>query len=150
MPVPQIDGKLSSGMVKMAGHGSFILGMISDEDTSKISPVGLEAYFGHYPSGASFRNLTHFRQNIQTGKFAKFDFGQEVNLKKYNQITPPEYDLSKIKEVPIALFCGIKDRLASKEDYQWTRDQLGSNVVFYKEYDLGHLGLMCPADKGHI
>jgi len=29
-------------------------------------------------------------------------------------MTPPEYDLSKIKEVPIALFCGIKDRLASK------------------------------------
>ncbi len=57
-----------------------------------------------------------------TGKFAKYDYGPEVNLHKYDQVTAPEYDLSKIKDVPIALFCGRNDVLASPQDYEWTKE----------------------------
>jgi lysosomal acid lipase/cholesteryl ester hydrolase len=101
----------------MLGCDKFIL-----EDANKISKIGLENYFGHYPSGSSFKNLAHLRQNLQTGKFAKYDYGLEVNQMKYSQILAPEYDLSKIRDVPIALFCGRKDVLASPEDYEWTKE----------------------------
>lgn len=127
-----------------------MIGMSSDEDTAPISQSGMETYFGHFPSGSSFRNLTHFRQNVQTGRFAKFDFGKEENLKKYGSELPPEYDLTKISGTPIALFCGLKDKCASKEDYQWTKEQLGDNVVFYKEYEIGHMAFLMPESMEHI
>ena len=117
MPLPSIDGKISAGFLKATGAGQFMIGMNSDEDTTPISATGLETYFGHFPSGSSFRNLIHFRQNVLTGRFAKFDFGREENFKKYGSEVSPEYDLTKISGTPIALFCGLKDKMASKEDY---------------------------------
>ncbi len=83
------------------GYDKFLL-----EDPKNVSQIGLETYFGLDASSSSFRNLCHFRQNLQTGKLAKFDFGPEINLLKYKQSTAPEYDLTRIRNVPIALFCG--------------------------------------------
>lgn len=57
------------GLLWATGIANYSLGMISDEDPSLISKNGVETYFGHYPSGTSFRNLTHFRQIINSGKF---------------------------------------------------------------------------------
>lgn len=52
---------MMGGFLWATGLANFSLGMISDEDTSLISTYGKETYFGHYPSGASFRSLNHFR-----------------------------------------------------------------------------------------
>ena len=134
MSTPQVEGKLMGGLLWATGIANYSLGMISDEDPTLISKYGVETYFGHYPSGTSFRNLAHFRQIINSGKFQKYDFGIEENLKRYNNFEPPEYDLKAIQGVPIALFCGLKDRLASQGDYQWLKEQLGEAVVYYKEF----------------
>lgn len=61
MPNPQVEGRISGGLMWATGMGSFSLGMISDEDPDLISAQGKETYFGHYPSGSSFRNLNHFK-----------------------------------------------------------------------------------------
>ena len=39
--------------------------------------------------------------------------------------------------------------LASPEDYKWLRDMLiaSESLVFYKEYNLGHMGLLFPPNK---
>lgn len=88
----------------------------------------------------------HYRQLIRSGKFEKFDFGFEENAKRYGQTEPPEYDLSKIKGVKLALFCGKTDLLSSPKDYTWCRDQLvNAEVVFFKEYDAGHAYFLFPA-----
>ena len=52
--------------------------------------------------------------------------------------------------MPIALFGGKKDRLASPGDYLWLRDQLGETVVKFEELDLGHLGLLMPEDTSYF
>jgi hypothetical protein len=101
MPMPAIWGRISCALLKMMGYDKFLL-----EDPKNVSQIGLETYFGLDASSSSFRNLCHFRQNLQTGKLAKFDFGPEINLLKYKQSTAPEYDLTRIRNVPIALFCG--------------------------------------------
>lgn len=46
-------------------------------------------------------------------------------------------ELKKIteSEVPIAMFVGNNDILATPSDAQWTRDQLGKNIVKYEEKD---------------
>ena len=51
--------------------------------------------------------------------------------------------------MPIALFCGVTDKLASPHDYMWLRDELvlKNNCISLKEYDFGHLAFLMPEDK---
>ena len=50
--------------------------------------------------------------------------------------------------MPIALFCGSTDKLASPEDYKWLKTQLNS-LVYYKEYTIGHMGFLMPPNPIH-
>jgi hypothetical protein len=67
-------------------------------------------------------------------------------MEKYGQEEPPEFDLSNIKDIPIALFCGTEDLLSSPGDYKVLARVLQDNnsCVFYKEYDMGHLAFLIP------
>ena len=58
------------------------------------------------------------------------DWGLDKNLQIYGQVTPPDYDLTKIK-FPMVLFTGDKDRQATPKDTVWLKQQLGSNVVYH-------------------
>lgn len=60
----------------------------------------------HLPAGASKRAIEHYIQlTVHPNTFTRFDFGPEVNLEKYGQVTPPDYDLSLVT-APTALFNG--------------------------------------------
>lgn len=58
-------------------------------------------------------------------------------MKKYNQTTPPDYDLSLL-EFPLALFGGKNDVLADPRDVEWFYNQVKKSVVFYHQYYMGH------------
>lgn len=58
---------------------------------------------------ASLKQVLHFAQLATSGKFQKFDYGED-NIKHYKKNKVPEYDLSLIK-VPITIFCGSQDAL---------------------------------------
>ena len=59
----------------------------------------------------------HYGQMMKSGKFQRFDYGDaETNQKHYQADTPPELDLSTIEKVPVAMFVGKKDTLATPED----------------------------------
>ena len=70
----------------------------------------------------------------------------------YGEASPPAYDISQIKDFPIALFCGREDLLSSAGDYKCLQRQLEStdSLVYFKEFDCGHLGFLCPVDMQHI
>lgn len=55
-------------------------------------------------------------------------------MQKYGTADPPAYDLKNIDKVPVAMFVGNEDVLATPTDTRWEKDQMKS-VVFYKEYD---------------
>lgn len=76
----------------------------------------------HSPAGAGWRNLIHYAQIIKSQSFQRFDYGEAENLKKYNQTTPPQYDLSKIA-VPFAIGHGDLDTLADLKSVDWLLDQ---------------------------
>ncbi len=147
LPNPQIDGKISSGFLKVTGLHSFSIARLSDQDPNNLAEGGLETFLGHFPAGSSFRCVNHFRQLSLDTEFKKYDFGTQENHSRYNSDRPPVYDLKKIEGIPIALLCGSGDRLASPQDYKWLRDQLMHTLCYYKEYDFGHLGFLIPANK---
>lgn len=85
---------------------------------------------------------------VLTGEFKKFDFeSKEDNLKVYGTEEPPHYNINNIKGLEIVLICGTADLLASPTDSAWLRDELSrENIVHYKEYGCGHIGLIMPKD----
>jgi hypothetical protein len=59
---------------------------------------------------------------------------------------PPVYPLEKIKNIPIALFAGLGDELASPTDVDWLNEQIKDTVVFYHKYNLGHMSFAIAKD----
>lgn len=108
----------------------------------------MDIFTGHYPAGGSHRQALHFRQSILNKTFQEYDFGPTENMRQYGHQEARDYDFTKIEGVPIALFCGKGDLLASPPNYLWLRDQLEEHspdsMCFFKEYDLGHMALIIP------
>lgn len=99
------------------------------------------------PAGASTRQLLHYAQGINSGKFMvcrieisnevtftllgyfrKYDFGWFDNLWIYGSLSPPDYDLSKIS-APVALFYSDNDWLAAIKDVHQLSGLLPNRVV---------------------
>ena len=71
-------------------------------------------------------------------------------MKKYNQKTPPDFDLSLLT-MPLAIFSGDTDGLATVKDVAWTVQQLqNSTVVFNKQYQAGHLTFAIGKDMSFL
>ena len=67
---------------------------------------------GHEPGGTSARTVWHYGQEINSGKFCKFDHNSMfTNWLAYKSFSPPEYDLKKV-DVPVALMWSDNDWLA--------------------------------------
>ena len=53
-----------------------------------------------------------------TDEFKKLDRGSPAeNLKKYEQSTPPMFDVDNIVDINIVMVCGKNDLLSSPKDY---------------------------------
>ena len=152
----QIAGNSFTKFITKTGLVSFttdkILELVSDSNPSQgICSNGYSNLQSFYPAGTSFQCVQHLKQLILTGEFKKRDMeSPEKNIEKYGQPTPPHYDLSKIKDFPISLICGKNDMLSSPEDYHNLNSLLinNGNKVDFREYDVGHLGILCPKDEG--
>jgi hypothetical protein len=55
---------------------------------------------------------------MNSGKFAEYDYGL-LNFVKYGRLTPPEIPLGHLTKVPIAMFVGAEDPLATVVDTKW-------------------------------
>ena len=72
-------------------------------------------------------------------------------MQEYNQTTPPAYSLKNIKGVPIAIFGGLDDPLATAADTDWLNEQLGENVVYYKKLPgITHLTYVLGKDMSYM
>ena len=86
---------------------------LSTEDPSIDNFDRLSNFLEVFPAGGSYRDIILVLQNIGSDKLKRFDFGlEEENLLHYNQKTPPEVPLNKIR-MPIALVSGASDLLST-------------------------------------
>eukprot|EP01015_Nassula_variabilis_P018146 TRINITY_DN293_c0_g2_i4.p1 TRINITY_DN293_c0_g2~~TRINITY_DN293_c0_g2_i4.p1 ORF type:complete len:142 (-),score=32.59 TRINITY_DN293_c0_g2_i4:17-442(-) len=103
----------------------------------------------HEPGGSSVKNVMHWMQNYQKEGFYYFDYGTEaVNLKHYNQTTPPSYPTSNLKQwtTPTLFISGKQDYLATQEDLKAFLDLLPEEQEKYIETklidDYSHIDLV--------
>jgi hypothetical protein len=79
---------------------------------------------GHYPAGTSTRNMEHWIQAYNGGKFQAFNYGYAWdNVAHYGSPFPPVWDLKNIR-VPVHLFAGKSDEMADPTDVNTFWDSL--------------------------
>jgi pimeloyl-ACP methyl ester carboxylesterase len=109
---------------------SGILQTMSDYSTEDDDMDRFLIYVSHFPSGTSLNCFLHFLQSKRYQPFSSL-----------REMIP--YDFTKIpKNIPIGLFVGSDDRLATPEDNRILKKILEEQGVlnYYKEYEkTGHL-----------
>jgi len=124
--------------------------MLADRDPNADNLDRMKVIGGHFPCPTSARNLVHWQQMvIGKGEFTMYDFGEEMNMKKYGQKTPPRYDPKLITE-EIGMFTGTDDLLADPIDVAaWLNDMKNTRTQFY-EYKMGHLTFLLGKELSYM
>jgi hypothetical protein len=128
-----------------------MLTSLSEKNPEDNNLEYLQVYFKHYPAGTFYKSFLHFAQIYKSHKFQEYDYGVETNIKVYGSPRSPVYDLSTIKGIPIALFCGENDKATHKNDidYLTKHQHLGESLVYHKVYpNVGHLTFLLPKEVG--
>ncbi|XP_047503796.1 lipase 3-like, partial [Pieris napi] len=102
----------------------FIGGHNEDQFNATLLPVK----FGHFPAGASVRQLSHYGQSISTSMFRRYDHGWAQNLLRYGSPEPPRYNLSNIV-CPVYLHYSESDPLADVIDVNKLFNELGGTPI---------------------
>jgi lysosomal acid lipase/cholesteryl ester hydrolase len=108
----------------------------------------LELMMWNVPAGTSVKNMAHWGQLVRENRFGMYNYGKAVNLQKYGQEVPPDYDLSKIK-IPVATFTGGYDVLADPMDVEKLQAILSDNealVYSHKEEVYDHADFIIGLD----
>lgn len=146
------DPEINSINIKLTRYyptmASAMLEMTSDEVSWINCPERIKVYFSHYPSGTSVKSITHFKQLIRSKEFQRFDYGLEENMRRYGSEKPHPYDLSQIRDIPIVLCGGLKDKLTHINDIRWLKEQLdGKSLFSYYEFEyMGHAAFLLNND----
>ncbi|KAG6460444.1 lipase 3-like [Manduca sexta] len=110
---------------------SNIIYMLCGFDCEQTDLSALPVLYGHIPSGAATKQMLHYLQEIDSGKFRKYDYGILKNLEVYGTNAPPNYNLSKVTS-PIAIFYGDNDWFSNFTDVKILINELPNVVDVYE------------------
>lgn len=100
-------------------------------DDSQFDYQLMPTFMTHLPAGGSVKGASHYGQLIKSGHFRQYDYGKQKNLKIYNSIEPPDYNISRVT-TPLALFWGGNDWLSTRIDVMRLVNELPRQPIFYK------------------
>ncbi|KYN50345.1 Gastric triacylglycerol lipase, partial [Cyphomyrmex costatus] len=100
-------------------------------DKEQLNMTLLPTYLSHSPAGTSIKTVIHLNQEVNSGKFCKYDYGRTKNLQIYNTPKPPDYNLANIT-TPFALFYSENDPISTIPDVKKLISLLPNIVDEYK------------------
>lgn len=100
-------------------------------DFQQMNVTNLPVLLSHEPAGASIKQFVHYGQEVESGKFRRFDYGEFENIMKYNTKEPPNYNVSVIR-APVALIYSDGDWLSDPVNVETLHRSLGNVVMLYK------------------
>ncbi|KAI6229118.1 AB hydrolase-1 domain-containing protein [Aphelenchoides fujianensis] len=97
---------------------SSLVFMTAGPDVGLLNTTRLDVYTTNAPAGTSLKNMLHWTQLVNSGRFQTFDYGDPAtNFVHYGQTTPVAFNLRKIR-VPVHLFLSDFDWLSTREDVE--------------------------------
>ena len=107
-------------------------------DSSQLNQTRVPVYSTVESISTSVKNMIHWAQAVRSGRFQKFDYGKEGNMKQYGTPAPPEYPIEDIDSQHIALFSSVSDELATPRDLDALRRRL--KVKLLDDYVVPYAG----------
>ncbi|XP_032751371.1 lipase member K isoform X2 [Rattus rattus] len=105
---------------------------LSGFDPQNLNMSRLDVYMAQSPAGTSVQNMLHWAQAVNSGQLQAFDWGNpDQNMMHFNQLTPPVYNISKMR-VPTAMWSGGHDVVADEKDTKNLLPKV-ANLIYYKE-----------------
>lgn len=126
-----------------------VLRAFADADTSVDNMDRFAVYQADFPAGSSYQDLIMFFQNTVREQFKQFNYGERTNKQKYGTVEPPSIPLENL-DVPVALFAGSYDKIATPDNVEWLNDQISDKVVHKAYYPLGHLSFALAKDMSYF
>ncbi|CAN7988476.1 unnamed protein product [Ixodes hexagonus] len=102
--------------------------IICGNEIKEMNLTRLPVFISHTPAGTSVKNMVHFAQMVLHKRFQKYDYGSEKNRMVYGQVTPPEYNVSRVA-VPVALYWSLNDWFADPTDVALLSKRLPNLVL---------------------
>ncbi|NXT81931.1 LICH hydrolase, partial [Zapornia atra] len=134
--------QLCTSLDKFCGH---ILCYIAGGSIKNLNTSRIDTYVGHSPAGTSVQNIIHWLQLRRTQYLQAYDYGSKENMKKYNQSTPPVYEIEKVR-IPIAVWSGGDDKFADPKDMAELLPRI-SNLIYHEHFPAwGHLDFIWGLD----
>lgn len=73
----------------------------------------LRIFLGHFPAGASMKQVQHYAQIIKDGIFRQYDYSDpELNFRQYGSHSVPRYNLSRAT-APVRTYFGYNDKVVN-------------------------------------
>lgn len=126
---------------------SNIIFLLCGFNYKQLNVTNLPVIYAHLPSGASTKQLVHYGQEIVSGEFQKFDYGDKKNMQMYNSKVPPKYHMEKVTS-PVALFYSMQDWFSNITDVNVLRKTLPNVIDAYLVPDkkFNHLDFIYAKD----
>ena len=110
----------------------------------------VRVYRSHSPAGVAIGPLEQGSQVYLARRFQYFDYGYEENLLHYNSTTPPQIDISLIRNIPIAVFNGVYDLISDVRDVEWLVQQISNVLVAHNVYEYGHMTFLLGRNMTYL
>ncbi|NXA26067.1 LICH hydrolase, partial [Ibidorhyncha struthersii] len=118
---------------------------IAGDRIQSLNTSRIDIYVGHTPAGSSVQNVIHWHQITRADQFQAYDYGPKENMKKYNQSTPPVYQIEKIS-IPIAVWSSGRDKFADPKDMAKLLPRI-TNLIYHEHFPAwGHLDFIWGLD----
>ncbi|XP_071452980.1 lipase 3-like [Hetaerina americana] len=126
---------------------SNILFLLCGYDSQQLNDTMIPVIIGHVPAGTSTKTVIHYGQEVNSGKFGRYDYGKVDNLKDYGQDTPPEYNLSLVT-APVYLYYAENDWLSNVDDVEELHSKLPNVIQKFDVNDkkFNHLDFLWAID----
>ncbi|KAJ8675732.1 hypothetical protein QAD02_011518 [Eretmocerus hayati] len=99
-------------------------------DNPQFNYDKLPLILSHTPAGIALKVAVHYFQEMNTGRFAHYDYGPKINMKLYNSTVVPEYDVSKI-QTPIGIFWSENDWITNRDDIMEFYSKIPNKIMMY-------------------
>ena len=128
-----------------------VLFLLCGIDEAQLNKTMVPTIVHHTPAGTSTNVVVHYLQEINSKKFAHYDFGKDGNNEAYGQDDPPEYLIEALK-VPVATYWSLNDMLAQPKDVLRFLTRLPNKYATYEvPYELwNHLDYLYGIDAKTI